>query len=503
MDGDRTNCWQDSNRNRSNHGHQEEFGGQEFGTDRGRDRRQENKQGLSANSGGSVWFDVSFDAMGRRQREQRCDSRPIVPVPQAPFGRGNSRSNTCLPNIEIVSHRGGALNIDVDIDGGIFVDIDIFGRVQQRPGRWRQPECRPRPEPPCPAKPEKPHCPAEPPRPRPEPPCSPPRPEPPRLRPEPPCNPPRPEPPYCPPEPYCPPGDNYSEQLWLELRGRGLITDGGGNSFGYGYDFEVSTSCFPPRHPSAMTGSEFFERVLAANASDPRCAGMTGQQREQAILSEIESGNIPDFLRHPKTITVNDGCGNTAQLSVLPDYLAIGSNDDYVRVPMTPLLARAIADRYGFELPTRKVVKDIYMNSDMRLSGVGLVQNQNDTCYMQGNGFFLKHDQIIDGQLGGCPPGALIAGHKKDLIVSRFAAQHPDRLDFYGLFDGRGRAIQGAGGGPHDVNYVDYSHGVRFISQDVIVNGRSMKYADVLNDPNLCRLLSDEGPVNTRTVYRQ
>lgn len=229
---------------------------------------------------------------------------------------------------------------------------------------------------------------------------------------------------------------------------------------------------------------------------------MTGQQRELAILREIESGNVPDFLRRPRTVTVNDGRGNTAQLSVLPDYLAIGSNEDHVRVPMTPLLARAIADRYGLELPTRKIVNDIYANSDVRLSGVGLVQNQNDTNYMQGNGFYFEHDQIIDRQLRDCPPGTLVAGHKKDIIVSRFAAQNSDRLDFYGLFDHRGHAIQGAGGGPHDVNYVDYSHGVRFVSQDVVINGRSMKYADVLNDPSLCHLLSDEGPVNTSRIYR-
>jgi hypothetical protein len=42
---------------------------------------------------------------------------------------------------------------------------------------------------------------------------------------------------------------------------------------------------------------------------------------------------------------------------------------------------------------------------------------------------------------------------------------------------------------------VDYSHGVRLVSQDVLVNGERRRLAGVLADPELAGLLSDEGPL--------
>jgi hypothetical protein len=252
-----------------------------------------------------------------------------------------------------------------------------------------------------------------------------------------------------------------------------------------------------------MTGSQFFKAVLHADAHNPTVRGLTGVEREKAILRQIEAGDVPDFLRHAKEIRVTDGKGNVALMKVMPDYLAIGTDDDYVRVPVTPVLAKTIAEKYGLALPTKKVVDDIYKSADVKLTGQGLVHSLSDTRYMDGNGFYLKHNQTISNQLGGKPQGALVAGHKKDIIVSRFAQGHSDRLDFYGLFDKNGHAIQGAGGGPHENTYVDYSHGARFISQDMIVNGQKMRYDQVLKNPQLAGLLSDEGTVDPVAIYRR
>ena len=72
-------------------------------------------------------------------------------------------------------------------------------------------------------------------------------------------------------------------------------------------------------------------------------------------------------------------------------------------------------------LPTKKVVDGIYDQSDVKLSAVGLVRSRSDQSYMQGNGFYNKHDQIIDHQLQGQSQDALVAGHKKDIIISHYA----------------------------------------------------------------------------------
>jgi hypothetical protein len=258
----------------------------------------------------------------------------------------------------------------------------------------------------------------------------------------------------------------------------------------------------PPRQPGAqMTGSQFLTEVLHADPANPQVKGITGPARERAILAQIEAGNIPDFLRQPKTVRVEDKKGNVAEIEVMPDYMAIGTNEDYVRVPMTPTLAKTIADQYGLQLPTKKLVGDIYNSADVKLSAVGLVRDANDTNYMDGNGFYLKHNRIIQSQLGRVQPGMLVAGEKKDLIISHFAETHPTKLDYFGFFDRNGHAIQGAHGGPHNINYVDYSHGARFISQDVVVNGQHRRYDDVLRDPQFAGLLSDEGAFDPSHIY--
>ena len=43
-----------------------------------------------------------------------------------------------------------------------------------------------------------------------------------------------------------------------------------------------------------------------------------------------------------------------------PDYLAVGSDDDFFRMPMTPVLGQQLADLTGCSLPTRKMVAAIY-----------------------------------------------------------------------------------------------------------------------------------------------
>jgi len=243
--------------------------------------------------------------------------------------------------------------------------------------------------------------------------------------------------------------------------------------------------------------------VLHATPDNPKVTGVMGPEREHLILKEIEEGNIPEFMRHFKTITVTDGKGNQAELKVMPDYLAIGTDNDFVRVPVTPLLAKAMADRYGLALPTRKVADDIYNQKDaVKLVGEGLVHNDSDQNYMKGSGFYLYHNQRIQEQLNGRGgEGVLVVGHKKDIIVSRYLENKPGGLDFYGFFDASGKPIQH--NPAHENTYADYSHGVRFISQDVIVNGQPMRYDDVLANKDLAGLLSYEGTVRTAQLYKR
>ena len=54
----------------------------------------------------------------------------------------------------------------------------------------------------------------------------------------------------------------------------------------------------------------------------------------------------------------------------------------------------------------------------------------------------------------------------------------------------------------HIDTYVDYSHGVRLVNSEIIVDGVPMEMAEVLRDSMLYRLISDEDGVMGRTRYR-
>ena len=67
--------------------------------------------------------------------------------------------------------------------------------------------------------------------------------------------------------------------------------------------------------------------------------------REEAIARELLRGNIcPDFLRKFQAVTIRGkdkaAREHTATVEVMPDYLAVGSDTDFVRVPMTPQTAQ-------------------------------------------------------------------------------------------------------------------------------------------------------------------
>ena len=108
---------------------------------------------------------------------------------------------------------------------------------------------------------------------------------------------------------------------------------------------------------------------------------------------------------------------------------------------------------------------------------------------------FLRHNAIIEEQRAGKPLGELVAGVKKDVVVTNRLAERPNRVAIYGWHKPDANPIQPLYAGHADY-YVDYSHGIRLIQRDCLVDGKPMKLADVLKDPELCGLVSDEGPID-------
>lgn len=242
------------------------------------------------------------------------------------------------------------------------------------------------------------------------------------------------------------------------------------------------TLAIPPRPEDAPTGREFMRSI----------EGLGPKAREAAVLAEIRRGNVPSFQRRLQEVELTDG-DHTATVRVMPDYLAVGSDEDYVRVPMTPATAQALADDFGARLPTKRVVDAVWDQADVRLSPHALSSKREAT------GTFLHHDDLIASQLRekDARLGALVAGHKKDVVNTRRLEQRRGRVAIYGWHLPDGSPIQPLSTVHHD-GYVDYSHGVRLMADEMIVDGRRMTVDEVLRDPELSGLLSHEGVMDGR-----
>ncbi len=236
----------------------------------------------------------------------------------------------------------------------------------------------------------------------------------------------------------------------------------------------------PPRPAGARTGSQFVAYVR----------GMDGATRERAILSEILSGNIPTFLRSLKRVELQDGGAGRAEVWVMPDYLAIGSDDDFVRFPASFETASAVARRFGFALPTTRIVDAIYDQAELRLAP----QTMTPGPAMTSTAYFEQHDEKIQAQTWGRAPGALTAGHKKDYVVTGRLAKAQTQEAIYGWHRGEGKPIQ-----PlslvHGSRYADYSHGVRLVAETVYLDGQPRSYYELLGEKHGAGLLSREGVI--------
>ncbi|MBK8975651.1 MAG: hypothetical protein IPM29_06970 [Planctomycetes bacterium] len=243
----------------------------------------------------------------------------------------------------------------------------------------------------------------------------------------------------------------------------------------------------PPRSAGARTGAQLL----------PLLQGLTVQQREELLWQELTAGNVPGFLRSFVSITRTradaQGRPRTVTFDVLPDYLALGSDADFFRMPMTPTLGQQLADRLGCSLPTRRMVDDIWAAAPVHLDPVTFSPTLYDIL---SPALFWQHQVLIEQQRAPFPLGLLVAGTKKDVVISALLATVQNRVVIYGWHRPNGVPIQPLYGGHVDF-YADYSHGVRLVRSRVTVDGAATTIAAVLADPVLHPLLSDEGPFAT------
>lgn len=243
-------------------------------------------------------------------------------------------------------------------------------------------------------------------------------------------------------------------------------------------------SSIPPRPADALGGAAFVDQLR--NLPPPA--------RQRALRREITRGNVPRFLRRLQPVTLTGRSRltriRTATVWVMPDYLAVGSDADFVRVPLDFYTATALAEEFGLVLPTRKIVNAVYRQADVRLSPIPMEPGPR----MRSPTYVLAHNRQIELARSGRRVGTLTAGHKKDLVLTGRLTRRPPRVAIYGWHRREGKPIQPLST-VHGATYADYSHGVRLVASSILVDGELHDMFAVLDDRRLAPLVSDEGPI--------
>lgn len=238
----------------------------------------------------------------------------------------------------------------------------------------------------------------------------------------------------------------------------------------------------PPRAASAPGGHAIAGTIAA----------LDGEAREEFLREQVLAGNVPHFLRQLEPVELAGPAGPNVTLCVMPDYLAVGTNEDYLLVPMRLETALEIGQRLGFLLPTPKVVDEISRQSRVHLTPQPLPASDQ----MRSSAYLIEHNALVREQRerSADPLGALTSGDKKDLVLTNRLWTQLERVAIYGWHAIDGRPIQPLST-VHGWHYVDYSHGVRLVSERVLIDGHPRALLDALADPSIAPLLSSEGVI--------
>lgn len=246
------------------------------------------------------------------------------------------------------------------------------------------------------------------------------------------------------------------------------------------------TQGIPTRAADAPGGHAFAEAI----------GGLSDDERESRIQHELRAGNIPKFLRALVPIRLRSTAGNGAPVDIVicvaPDYLAIGSNDDFLLMPMRLATALSTAGEFGFTLPTPRMVDAIYAQAAAHFVPQPLPAGSE----MRSTEYSLRHNELVGAQRAALDVslGSLVAGDKKDLVLTNRLRSHLDRVAIYGWQLTDGKPIQSLST-VHGWRYADYSHGARLISTRVFIDGKARSIFDVMQDGRLARALSNEGVI--------
>ncbi len=248
-----------------------------------------------------------------------------------------------------------------------------------------------------------------------------------------------------------------------------------------------------PAPKPGLTGSQFVKTHW-----DTRF-----DKREKPIEDALLAGHFPPFLKNWQAVQLEGG-GHKGTIWVTPDFLSIGSDADFVRMPMAAMTAQRVADAWNCILPTMKMVDAIYAQAKVKI----VASNLKPGAKMSSTEWLKNHNDKCEKGRKGAALGQLMAGHKKNVVLAQdlLSAKNwhgrpapKKRVAIYGWWLWN-KIIQGSTS-PHALVFVDYAQGIRLVKNTMTVDGQQKKVADVMRDPQLCAVVSKTGKPITVIRY--
>lgn len=222
-------------------------------------------------------------------------------------------------------------------------------------------------------------------------------------------------------------------------------------------------------------------------------------KREQQIKLFLDQEIFPKWINENLSkIVVTNGV-DILEYFVFNDYLSLGNETEWIHCPMSPLTSLDLMATHSLVLPTPKMVQQIYRAAKIKPRAISwgeLYKSETKKFNRDSTKCYVDHSKKVQAQMlqAGWSPGDLVAGHKKDIVLTNILtnSKYKNNVAIYGWFNSDGTIVQNLNAIDHVVTYVDYSHGLRMIKNDCILNGNQSKLTDIFDDKDLCKLVHDE-----------
>lgn len=251
----------------------------------------------------------------------------------------------------------------------------------------------------------------------------------------------------------------------------------------------------PPPPPAPPGGGRAFVLGLPKGETPSQITA-----RDEQILSAITEGFHRPIVWQPVTSTYK---GVTATAWVTDDAIAVGTDADWIRVPVRHATAQRIADHFGALLPTTKIVDLAWQQAQTRIDA----HQQPFSTTTETS--LVYHDAIEAERKGR---GGLTRTVGKEFVNANKLKNWPDYMVQYGMHSPTARwtgpgglkvwqpcALDVTSPPPHNLWHTDYSSMATLVHPTCQIDGIERAIADVLRDPELAPLFSHEGAM---TVLR-